>query len=1055
MSTFQIQSSEVLARLKPFGISFEKSLSDLIKGIRAHSKELPESLLTFLDNAIQECKDELATTDLEAKATAVLKLAYLEMYGFDMSWCNFQILEVMSSAKFQQKRIGYLAAMQSFKNEQDLLILATNQFKKDLNSHNHVEIGLALSGIATIVTSALAIDIVDDVVMKLTHSKPYIRKKAVLALFKIFLQYPEALRPSLPRIIEKLDDPDIAVVSSTITVICEISKTNPTIFISYLPKFFDIMEDTTNNWLIIRLLKLFQSLLKIEPRMKKRILPSILNLMDKTQATSLIFECINCIVSGGMISAGSAKDQQVAKKCTEQLLNFFRGDANLDFVALSALTNILKIYPQFMHEVPGVANIIMAHLKVSDTIIKRKALEFCQLLVTEDNMAQLVKTLLLQLVPSKQNAPIPESLKLEIAARILEVASKNNYAYIPNFKWYVTALKELVNLTLLPTESDASGPSLSKATSAAIATKVGNEFRSVAIKVPSIRPFLIKRVVVEYANDTIPLKYCPILMKELYWIMGEYIGTLDLESNDGEDEDEDELNFAEGHTSVRALSVKVQLFNNLVNASVDEKLRNGTQFPISKLIVELQEAEVLSALIDAIVKLFSAIISDYEKLYLNYGKFPYDKFCQIGYFLLKLIRFLEHWEYSSSYEVQERCLSWLEFFKLCIEAIREHDVSGIDALEKNELESYAKLAKEKASSSDTEDEESDSYDEGESDEESSDGSEDESADEAGEAEQSSDGADSGSVVASSEQIAHASFDGELPVLLSRVLPSFFKSYELNPVSVTAQRHIHVPEDLDIDTELNAVPLFCLTASNPPSEDDLSSSDDDEEASSEVPAFDPVAAKERKERLEDDPYYITTSKKKGAKSAKKKFAIEDDSKASGSEVSSEKGFLIDLSDKTVEKPKKSRKMKKEKVMILSEETFGDDSEVVQPASEARKKKKSNLIIDTLNLGNLDLSQSEQDALASNFEYDVDIDALRTQLAEQATVKATKDKKKKVKKTKNSTTKVKEEPQPHVADASVEPSISESKETVDTGDENHITHVPTKSKKKKKKKAVIHE
>ena len=46
---------------------------------------------------------------------AILKLAYLEMYGFDMSWCNFQILEVMSSSKFQQKRIGYLAAIQSFK----------------------------------------------------------------------------------------------------------------------------------------------------------------------------------------------------------------------------------------------------------------------------------------------------------------------------------------------------------------------------------------------------------------------------------------------------------------------------------------------------------------------------------------------------------------------------------------------------------------------------------------------------------------------------------------------------------------------------------------------------------------------------------------------------------------------------------------------------------------------------------------------------------------------------------------------------------------------------
>ena len=99
--SFQLQNSEVLARLKPFGILFEKSLTDLIKGIRGHSKESPESLLQFFDTVIVECKNELATSDLETKAMAILKLTYLEMYGFDMSWSNFQILEVMASSKFQ------------------------------------------------------------------------------------------------------------------------------------------------------------------------------------------------------------------------------------------------------------------------------------------------------------------------------------------------------------------------------------------------------------------------------------------------------------------------------------------------------------------------------------------------------------------------------------------------------------------------------------------------------------------------------------------------------------------------------------------------------------------------------------------------------------------------------------------------------------------------------------------------------------------------------------------------------------------------------------------
>lgn len=64
------------------------------------------------------------------KATALLKLVYLEMFGHDMSWAAFHVLEVMSSAKYPQKRVGYLGAVQSFRSETEVLMLATNLLKK-------------------------------------------------------------------------------------------------------------------------------------------------------------------------------------------------------------------------------------------------------------------------------------------------------------------------------------------------------------------------------------------------------------------------------------------------------------------------------------------------------------------------------------------------------------------------------------------------------------------------------------------------------------------------------------------------------------------------------------------------------------------------------------------------------------------------------------------------------------------------------------------------------------------------------------------------------------
>lgn len=1081
MSTFQIQSLEVLARLKPFGITFEKSLNDLIKGIRSHSKESPESLSDFLDVAIQECKDELTTTDLEVKATAVLKLAYLEMYGFEMTWCNFHILEVMSSGKFQQKRIGYLAAMQSFKNEQDLLILATNQFKKDLNSHNHIEVGLALSGIATIVTPHLAKDIVDDVVMKLTHSKPYIRKKAVLALFKVFLQYPEALRLSLPRVIDKLDDPDTSVVSATITVVCEISKKNPNIFIGYLPKFFAILEDTQNNWLIIRILKLFQSLLKIEPRMKKKILPSILSLMAKTDATSLIYECISCIVNGGMLSPASAKDKEVAKQCILHLMKFFdTRDSNLKFVGLIALINILQKFPVFMHKVKGLSTIIMDCLADKDTIIKKKALEICQYLVTDDNITHLFKTLLLQLVPDDSAVQIPESIKLEITDKILEIAGSDSYSKIPNFKWYVTVLKDVVNMTLFPLPSDDDTPNtsvaISKRAQETIAKKLGGEFKNIATKVPSVRPFLMNNVVFDFATDPRALQYCPGLMRDLYWIMGEYIDELGAtEESDDDDEEDGETN--DISQDAGSLGKKIQLFNTLVNCYIDEQIRSETQFPVSKKLVHLQNSDVLIIMIPALVKTYNGLVSDYISTYGSYNQLPYDQYYQLAFFLLKLIKFFDHWEQDTDYEVQERILSWLEFLRLVMEALGGVDVFKLKKLEAEEIAHYKEIAtKGKEVALEDLSEEDDDDDEDEDEDDAEDGYDEEDEDEDKSVEEPN-------LLDLLTDETEPKTPKEMPSLLTNVLPSFFKTYPLNPVAASSQKKIKAPETLDLDTPISYAPLYCFDES----EDDFGVDESDEEEQevvAEVEKEPDAAAQERLERMKDDPFYITPSGKKQSKHRQGLFNghVEPEGRRSNSELASERSSSVSLEGMVSKKSKKPKKIKKEKVTILGEESVGEpeveDGENEGVNQKERKKKTNRLVINSANLDNFDLSSPgpETDLDRKDFEYDIDLDKLRSELATKAEKKAAKEKKrakrvdskaesgaerqKKKESKKESKKKLKKDSEPDPIESKEPEPIIEDPEPKEPGVVNSDDKVvvvsledKNKQKKKKKKKAVI--
>ena len=74
---------------------FEKSLQDIVKGIRANKRD-PS---VYISQVIQEIKQELKSSDPFIKALAIRKLTYLQMMGYDMSWAAFQVVEVRGVAK--------------------------------------------------------------------------------------------------------------------------------------------------------------------------------------------------------------------------------------------------------------------------------------------------------------------------------------------------------------------------------------------------------------------------------------------------------------------------------------------------------------------------------------------------------------------------------------------------------------------------------------------------------------------------------------------------------------------------------------------------------------------------------------------------------------------------------------------------------------------------------------------------------------------------------------------------------------------------------------------
>uniref|UniRef100_A0A914S6E7 Clathrin/coatomer adaptor adaptin-like N-terminal domain-containing protein n=1 Tax=Parascaris equorum TaxID=6256 RepID=A0A914S6E7_PAREQ len=84
--------------------------------------------------------------------------------GYDIAWASFNIIEVMASTKYTEKRIGYLAASQCFHEETDVLMLTTNMIRKDLHSACMYDTGVALGALSCFVTTDLARDLANDIV---------------------------------------------------------------------------------------------------------------------------------------------------------------------------------------------------------------------------------------------------------------------------------------------------------------------------------------------------------------------------------------------------------------------------------------------------------------------------------------------------------------------------------------------------------------------------------------------------------------------------------------------------------------------------------------------------------------------------------------------------------------------------------------------------------------------------------------------------------------------------------------------------------------------------
>jgi len=364
------------------GVIFQQSLQDLVKGIRSNRRDEASYIRQKLIEIQAECKK----SDANHKSTAILKLTYLRMFGYPMTSVSFNVIEVISRPEYVHKRIGYLAAAQSFSPYTDVLLLTINQFKKDLTNGKLLDCSLALTALASFATKELGSECASDIATLLSSARPSIRKKSIVTCYKVTQVYPDSMQIFLPKLKERLLDSHPGVACAAVTVMCEFANSKPETLLSLAPILYELMNSESNNWMLIKVVKVMGKLVPLEPRLVKKLVDPMTRLLNSSRAKSLLYECCKIVVES--MREYDAVVELAATKISEFTSDH---DKNLKFLGLLLLNTLVQTHPEYgaRHK-----SVILDCLDDRDNGIRVCALELSASFLTAENLREVSSTLL-------------------------------------------------------------------------------------------------------------------------------------------------------------------------------------------------------------------------------------------------------------------------------------------------------------------------------------------------------------------------------------------------------------------------------------------------------------------------------------------------------------------------------------------------------------------------------------------------------------------------------------------------------------------------------------
>ncbi|XP_063902303.1 AP-1 complex subunit gamma-1-like [Zophobas morio] len=386
---------------------------------------------------------------LEYRTRNVAKILYLYMLGYPAHFGQLEVLKLISSSQFLDKRLGYLGAMLLLDEQSDLQLLLTNCLKSDLNSRFHYVTCTALCTLGNICSTDMARDLAVEVENLLKSHNRTIVKKAALCACRLVRKSPELVENFLFLVEDLLDERYHGLMLTGVTLLiemCLVSKEALQFSYKLLGKIIRILKmlltcgyspeneigGITDPFLQVKLIQLLGVLGHVNPQASSELNSVLTQVSSHTQSfknagNAVLYETVRAIFK---VKA----DDELKIFAINILGRFLSGnDKNIRYIALNSLIRCVHVD---IKAVQRHRDTIIECLKDLDVSIRRRALELLFVLINRDNIGSLTHDIL-------QFLHVCESeFKPYICTQLVRACLKD----APSGRWYVDTVLQCLKL---------------------------------------------------------------------------------------------------------------------------------------------------------------------------------------------------------------------------------------------------------------------------------------------------------------------------------------------------------------------------------------------------------------------------------------------------------------------------------------------------------------------------------------------------------------------------------------------------------------------------------